>query len=203
MSKACFERFCLFPSIKFEKHFIRTINVFSLNCITPEPTFWIKAYKSFKANSATDAFLSRQCSAVIDKLTSYPQLHENEVNTSWADVFMYPMSVDAFLMRMGKNTTTAFYTLTCWPASNHSLTNLKIFFTRRVFPVDNNSKIVWENLSIISGTYSGWNLFIFLNSVIQLKLSVQLWPLIYDSIKVPLFWRSLMLGNSSKVSYWT
>ena len=76
------------------------------------------------------------------KLTSYPQLHEKDVNTSCAEFFIYPISVDAFLIRTGKKTYTAFYTLTCCPASNNYLMNLNMFFTNKVFPVLKSSRMV-------------------------------------------------------------
>ncbi len=42
------------------------------------------------------------------KLTSYPQLAENDVKTYCAAIFIKPMSVDAFLIRTGRKAYTAF-----------------------------------------------------------------------------------------------
>lgn len=155
------------PSTNKKKHFINPHRVFYPSCITPAPTFCTNASSNFNDNSATDAFLSIQFSIVtfinkkiLVRLISYPQLQENDVNTYCADVFIAPMSVAAFLIKTGKNTTTAFSTLTCCPASNHSLTSLRIFFTSKVFPVDNSSKMTWLNRSMMLGTYSGWYLLI-------------------------------------------
>lgn len=73
MSKAEFRKFCLLPSIKFESDFIKTLRVFSLNCIIPDPTFSIKTAKSLIESSAIIEFLSQQYSEATksDKKNDY------------------------------------------------------------------------------------------------------------------------------------
>lgn len=116
---------------------------------------------------------------------------------------IWPISVAAFFIKIGKNAYTAFYTLIFCPASNNYLINFRIFLTNNVFPVDNKSNIIELNLSIISGMYYGWYLFIFLNYVIHWKLYVQLCPLMYVYIKFPLFDKSYIGTSCSKLIYCT
>ena len=127
---------------------------------------------------------------VLVKLHSYPQLQQKAVKTYWAEVFICPISVAAFLIKTGKNTTTAFSTLTCAPASNNSLMSFNIFLTSKVFPVLMRSNIIELNLSMMVGTNSWWYLLILRSSVMQLKLSLHEWPLIWFSMIIPLLARS-------------
>lgn len=116
MSKAEFLKFCLFPTTKLERDFIKILRVFSLNCMIPDPILSIKTAKSLIESSAIVEFLSQQYSEatkidknlLLIKLISYPQLDEKDVKTSCAEIFMEPISVDAFLMRTGKKAYTAF-----------------------------------------------------------------------------------------------
>lgn len=82
----------------------------------PDPILSIKTAKSLIESSAIVEFLSQQYSEatkidknlLLIKLISYPQLDEKDVKTSCAEIFMEPISVDAFLMRTGKKAYTAF-----------------------------------------------------------------------------------------------
>lgn len=60
ISKAKHLKLGLFPSTKFERHFISVVRVFSVNCMMPAPTFWIKAARSLIDSSATTLFLSHE-----------------------------------------------------------------------------------------------------------------------------------------------
>ncbi len=150
ISKAELCRVCLLPSIRFERHFIRQVNAFSLRFIIADPTFCISTDNSLIDSSAIEAFLSQQYSDatrhknrwLLMKLISYPQLQEKDVRTSWADTFIYPISVDAFLINTGRKAYTAFYTLICCPASKSYLASLNMFLTKRVLPVFRRSSIV-------------------------------------------------------------
>lgn len=129
----------------------------------PVSIFWIKTVNNLILNSEIEEFLSQQNYEVtkikiwenilLIKLTSYPQFKQNDVKTYCAIFFIFPISVDAFFIKMGKKIKTAFYTFICCPASNNYLINLKIFLTSKVLPVISKSWIVLLNLSNISGIY--------------------------------------------------
>lgn len=103
MSKAELRRFCLFPSTKYDKDFIKIERVFSLNPITEDPIFSIKTAKSLIESSAIAEFLSQQYSEATKfykKIYLWSWFHIHSSKKTMSKLIVLRLSCNRYLLML-------------------------------------------------------------------------------------------------------